>query len=77
MNKLLGFPTEYIANMGKKAISEQKLRLEKKKTSNILDDLEELEVEAENPVKKGTSRIITVSAVVPVFFTITINQRGC
>lgn len=57
----LGFPTEYIANMGKKAISEQKLRLEKKKTSNILDDLEELEVEAENPVKKGTSRRRKVS----------------
>lgn len=57
----LGFPTEYIANMGKKAIGEQKLRLEKKKTSNILDDLEELEIEAENPVKKGTSRRRKVS----------------
>ena len=30
-------------------------------TSNILDDLEELEVESENPVKKGTSRRRKVS----------------
>ena len=41
----LGFPTEYIAKMGRKAIEEQKQRLEKKKSSGILDDLEELENE--------------------------------
>ena len=57
----LGFPTEYIANMGKKAISEQKLRLEKKKTSNLLDDLEELDIEAEIPVKKAVNKRRQVS----------------
>ena len=50
----LGFPTEYIAKMGKKAIEEQKQRLEKKKSSSILDDLEELENELpeQKPVSK-------------------------
>jgi hypothetical protein len=50
----LGFPTEYIAKMGRKAIEEQKQRLEKKKSSGILDDLEELENELpeQKPVSK-------------------------
>ena len=50
----MGFPTEYIAKMGKKAIEEQKQRLEKKKSSSILDDLEELENELpeQKPVSK-------------------------
>lgn len=52
----LGFPTEYIANMGKKAIDEQKRRLEMKKTSHLLDDLEELNSDIEIPVKKTTSK---------------------
>lgn len=52
----LGFPTEYIANMGKKALEEQKQRLEKKKSSRILDDLEELDTVNENPEKKAVSR---------------------
>lgn len=57
----LGFPTEYIANMGKKAINEQKQRLEKKKSFDILDDLEELEVEAEVPTKKLVNKRRQVS----------------
>ena len=57
----LGFPTEYITNMGKKAIDEQKQRLEKKKSSNLLDDLEELEIKTEIPVKKTTNKRRQVS----------------
>lgn len=57
----LGFPTEYIANMGRKAIEEQKQRLEKKKSSNFLEDLEELEPETEIPVKKPANRRRQVS----------------
>lgn len=57
----LGFPTEYIAGMGKKAISEQKQRLEKKKSFEILDDLEELEMEEEVSVKKPINRRRQVS----------------
>lgn len=57
----LGFPTEYIADMGKKAVEEQKQRLEKKKSTNLLDDLEELEFEIENANKKPTSRRRKVS----------------
>lgn len=57
----LGFPTEYIASMGKKAISEQKQRLEKKKLISLLDDLEELEVETEVPVKKPINKRRQVS----------------
>lgn len=57
----LDFPTEYIANMGKKALTEQKQRLEKKKVSTLLDDLEELEVEKEVPVKKPVNKRRQVS----------------
>ena len=57
----LGFSTEYIANMGKQAISEQKQRLEKKKSFNLLDDLEELELEIEIPVKKAANKRKQVS----------------
>jgi len=57
----LGFPTEYIAGMGRKAIEEQKQRLEKKKSSNLLDDLEELEIETEIPVKKEKNKRRQVS----------------
>ena len=57
----LGFPTEYITDMGKKAIEEQKQRLEKKKSSNLLDDLEELETESDIPVEKVASRRRKVS----------------
>lgn len=52
----LGFPTEYIANMGKNAMDEQKERLKKKSSSNLLDDLEELESEAEIPMKNSVNK---------------------
>ena len=57
----LGFPIEYISNMGRKAIEEQKQRIEKKKSSNFLEDLEELEPETEIPVKKPANRRRQVS----------------
>lgn len=57
----LGFPTEYIAGMGKKAMDEQKQRIEKKKSFNLLDDLEELETEAEITVKKSKNKRKQVS----------------
>ena len=57
----LGFPTEYIVNMGKKAMEEQKERLKKKNTSSLLDDLEELEFESQIETKKSTSRRRKVS----------------
>lgn len=57
----LGFPTEYISNMGKKALDEQKQRLEKKKTSALLYDLEELEIETEVSAKKPVNKRRQVS----------------
>lgn len=57
----LEFPTEYIANMGKKALEEQKQRLEKRKSSKLLDDLEELEVNTDIPVKKVINKRRQVS----------------
>ena len=52
----LGFPTEYIASMGKNAIDEQKERLKKKSSSNLLDDLEHLENEVEIPMKNSINK---------------------
>lgn len=52
----LGFPTEFISHLGKAAIEEQKQRLEKKKSSNLLDDLEELDVESEISTKKVVNK---------------------
>lgn len=57
----LGFPTEYIGSMGRKALGEQKQRLEKKKSFDILDDLDELEIEEEIPAKKPVNRRRQVS----------------
>ena len=51
----LGFPTEYIANLGKKAVEEQKQRLEKKKSFSTLDDLE-LEIEEEPATKRPANK---------------------
>ena len=51
----LGFPVEYIVNLGKKALAEQKERLNKKKALSILDDLELEEspvVPAQKPMNK-------------------------
>ena len=58
----LGFPVEYISQLGKKAMEEQRERLEtRKRTFTILDDLEELESEAEAPIKKVISKRRQVS----------------
>ncbi len=57
----LGFPTEYIANMGKKAIEEQKERLKRKKSSNLLDDLEELDAGSEISAPKTANKRRQVS----------------
>ena len=57
----LGYPTEYIASMGRKALGEQKQRLERKKSFEILDDLDELEIEEEIPTKKPVNKRRQVS----------------
>lgn len=58
----LGFPVEYISQLGKKAMEEQKERLEtRKKAFSILDDLEEFEDETEVPAKKVISKRRQVS----------------
>lgn len=57
----LEFPTEYIANMGKRAIGEQKKRLERQKSFATLDDLEELNTDAETSVKKPVNKRRQVS----------------
>lgn len=57
----LQFPIEYIANMGRKAMEEQKQRLNKKKSSSLLDDLEELEIDMEKPAKKPINKRRQVS----------------
>lgn len=57
----LGFPVEYITELGKQAIKEQKERIENKKTFSILEDLEELEREPEISPKKTINRRRQVS----------------
>ena len=57
----LGFPTEYIAGLGKKALQEQKQRMDKKKSFTILDDLDEIEIEPEIPAKKPANKRRQVS----------------
>lgn len=53
----LGFPVEYISDLGKKALAEQKDRISKRKNFSILDDLEDVEREdVETPVKKEVSK---------------------
>lgn len=52
----LEFPTEYIADMGKKAIAEQKQRLERKKSFNSLKDLERLDIENKNIDRKPINK---------------------
>lgn len=52
-----GFPVEYISNLGKKALEEQKERINKRKSFAILDDLEEIVEEEVAPLnKKNTKR---------------------
>ena len=52
----LEFPTEYIADMRKKAIAEQKQRLERKKSFNSLKDLERLDIENKNIDRKPINK---------------------
>lgn len=56
----LGFPVEYISDLGRKAMAEQKERISKRKAFSILDDLEDIE-EVEVPSKKLTSKRRQVS----------------
>lgn len=51
----LGFPVEYISNLGKKAMAEQKERINKRKSFSILEDLEEVTDEV-IPTKKEMSK---------------------
>lgn len=57
----LGFPVEYIADLGKKAIEEQKERINKRKKFSILDDLEDVDDIAVVPAKKEVSKRRQVS----------------
>ena len=57
----LGFPVEYISNLGKKAMEEQKERIQKRKAFTILDDLEELNEEPVVFVQKENSKRRQVS----------------
>lgn len=52
----LGFPVEYISDLGKKAMAEQKERISKRKSFSILEDLEDVNNDFEIPVKKETSK---------------------
>ena len=51
-----GYPVEYISNLGKKALSEQKERINKRKSFSILDDLEEIEDEKEVSVANKNNK---------------------
>lgn len=56
----LGFPLEYITDLGKKALAEQKERVSKRKSLSILDDLC-MEEEAIEPVQKPVNKRRQVS----------------
>ena len=51
----LGFPVDYISNLGKKAIVEQKERMGKRKSLSLLDDLE-MEEKITEPVQKPVNK---------------------
>lgn len=57
----LGFPVEYISGLGKKALEEQKERVQKKKAFSILDDLEEVAEEKPAAATKPKSKRRTIS----------------
>lgn len=57
----LGFPVEYITNLGKKAMEEQKERINKRKSFSILEDLEEVKEEPEIPLKREVNKRRQVS----------------
>jgi hypothetical protein len=52
----LSFPVEYISDFGRKALEEQKERINKRKTFSILEDLEELENVPDVTPKKETNK---------------------
>lgn len=52
----LGFPIEYIANLGKKALAEQKERISKRKSLSLLEDLNMEEEPVEPPQKPVNKR---------------------
>lgn len=57
----LGFPVEYISDLGKKAIEEQKERINKRKKFSILDDLEDVNNDFQIPQNKEISKRRQVS----------------
>lgn len=59
----LGFPVEYILDLGKKALAEQKERINKRKKFSILDDLEDIDTNTnvEVSTKKEMSKRRQVS----------------
>lgn len=50
------FPTDYIINLGKNALEEQKERINKRRSFSILDDLEEVPNEQVTPPTKTNGR---------------------
>lgn len=56
----LSFPIDYITNLGKKALTEQKERMSKRKTLSILDDLD-FEKVPDKPVDKPVNKRRQVS----------------
>jgi hypothetical protein len=50
------FPTDYISNLGKNALSEQKERINKRKAFSILDDLEDVPDTPKAPTPKTNGR---------------------
>ena len=50
------FPVEYISSLGKKALSEQKERISKRKSLSLLDDLEEIQEEIPVQTNKTNKR---------------------
>lgn len=51
----LGFPVEYITNLGKAALAEQKERMSKRKSLSLLDDLD-MEEEPVEPVQRPINK---------------------
>lgn len=51
----LGFPVEYITNLGKTALAEQKERMSKRKSLSLLDDLD-MEEEPIEPVQRPINK---------------------
>ena len=56
----LSFPIDYITNLGKKALTEQKERVSKRKALSILDDLD-FEKVTDSPVDKPVNKRRQVS----------------